>query len=147
MLWIFATLAVLAGALVPIQAGANATLRNAVGSPIFAAIVNFTIGGLLLLLYALGSRMEWPTGAMLGKIPLWCFVGGAVGACWVLAGVLFAHRLGAAAFVACIIVGQLTASVALDHFGWIGFQQHAVNGMRVLGVGLLGLGAYLIRTH
>ena len=147
MIWIFAALAVLVGALIPVQAGANASLKNAVNNPIFAAIVNFVVGVSLLTAYGLVSRMDWPPVGALTKIPWWCFVGGAMGACLVLSGVLFAHRLGAASFMACIIVGQLTSSVVLDHFGWIGFQQHSVNFTRLLGIGLLGIGAYIIRTH
>lgn len=70
-----------------------------------------------------------------------------MGACLVLSGVLFSHRLGAASFMACIIVGQLTSSVVLDHFGWVGFQQHSVSATRLAGIVLLGLGAYLIRVY
>ena len=147
MIWIFALLAVLAGALIPLQAGLNASLRSAVGNPIFAALTNFTVGLTLLLSYAFGSRMDWPSVAQLTKVPWWNFVGGAMGACLVMSGVLFSHRLGAAAFVACIIVGQLSSSVVIDHFGVVGFQQHSVNGMRLLGILLLAAGAYLIRTH
>ncbi len=50
-----------------------------------------------------------------------------MGALLVLSGVTLAHRLGAATFAACIIVGQLTASVIVDHFGWVGFQQHSIS--------------------
>ena len=145
MIWLFAALAVLAGALIPLQAGVNASLRAAVANPIFAAVVNFTVGGALIVAYAFASRMDWPSGAVLARVPWWCFVGGAMGACLVLSGVLFSHRLGAASFMACIIVGQLTSSLVLDHFGWVGFQQHAVTWPRLAGIGFLALGAYLVR--
>lgn len=147
MLWIFAALAVLVGALIPIQAGVNASLRAYVGHPLFAALTNFTVGGLILLLCLAIGRLSPPSIGEIAKAPWWCWIGGAMGATLVLAGVLFSHRLGAATFIACIILGQLSASVVLDHFGWAGFQAHPVNSWRLVGIGFLALGAFLIRTH
>jgi len=147
MVWILILVAVFAGSLIPVQAGINASLRTAVSSPIFAALTNFTVGGLLLAAYLLVSRAELPPLHVLQKAPWWCWLGGAMGAFLVMTGVLTAHRLGAATFIACIIVGQLSASVVLDHFGWVGYAEHPVSLARVAGVGLLAAGAYLIRTH
>ena len=47
-------------------------------------------------------------------------------------------------FAACIILGQLTASVVVDHFGWVGFPQHSVSLQRLAGLGLLAIGLVLI---
>jgi len=47
--------------------------------------------------------------------------------------------------VALIVAGQMTASVVLDHFGWLGYQLHPLSGMRILGVCLLVGGVVLIR--
>jgi transporter family-2 protein len=147
MTWLLILAVVAAGALIPLQAGINASLRGALNSPIYAAVTNFTVGGLLLAGYALLSRTALPTFAEAARAPWWNWVGGTMGACLVLTGVLLSHRLGAATFVACIILGQLTSSVLLDHFGLAGFSQHAVSPMRVLGLGLLAAGVYVIRTH
>lgn len=147
MLWIFAALAVLVGGLIPVQAGVNASLRPYVGHPLFAALTNFTVGGTILVVSILALRLPAPPLGEMGRAPWWCWVGGVMGAALVVSGVLFSHRLGAATFIACIILGQLSASVVVDHFGWVGFQAHPVNFWRLLGVGLLALGALLIRTH
>lgn len=147
MTWLLILVAVAAGALIPLQAGINASLRSALQSPIYAAVTNFTVGGLLLACYALLSRTPLPAVSEAAKAPWWTWVGGAMGACLVLTGVLLSHRLGAATFVACIIMGQLTSSVLLDHYGLVGFSQHAVSPMRVLGLALLAAGVYVIRTH
>ena len=69
-----------------------------------------------------------------------------MGACLVLSGIFLSHRLGASTFIACIILGQLTASVVCDHFGLVGYQVHHVNLQRILGIGLLAGGVALIRT-
>ena len=56
--------ALLAGALLPMQAAINAQLRYAVGSPVLAALISFSVGTLSLLVYALVVRAlklhRWP---------------------------------------------------------------------------------------
>ncbi len=147
MIWILALLAVIVGSLLPFQAGINASLRFALNSPVLAAITNFTVGGSLVVAYALASRTPLPSVSQLARVPAWCWLGGVMGACLVFAGVLLSHRLGAATFTACIILGQLTASVVVDHFGWVGYAQHAVSGPRIVGLLMLLGGAFLIRQY
>lgn len=146
MVLLFAALATLAGSLIPLQAGINATLRQQLGNPLAAAIVNFLVGLSLLFVFAGATRMGLPGLAQVAKTPWWCWLGGLMGASLVLAGVFLSHRLGAAAFVACFILGQLTSSVVVDHFGLAGYTAHAANLQKLGGVGLLALGAWLIRT-
>ena len=147
MTWLLILAVIATGALIPLQAGINASLRAALDSPIFATIVNFTVGGVLLVAYALASRAPVPALAEAARAPWWTWVGGSMGALLVLTGVLASHRLGAATFIACTILGQMAGSVVLDHFGWVGYEPHPVNGMRLLGLALLGAGVYVIRTH
>lgn len=147
MTWLLIPFVVFAGSLIPLQAGVNASLRHYLSSPILAAVTNFSVGGLVLATYLVVSREPAPTWATLAKVPWWCWAGGAMGATLVMTGVLASHRLGAGTFIACIILGQLSASVALDHFGLVGYAQHAANPMRLVGIGLLVGGVYLIRTN
>ena len=43
------------------------------------------------------------------------------------------------------ITGQMLASVAFDHFGWLGLAQRPVDVPRLIGVALLIGGVVLIR--
>jgi transporter family-2 protein len=138
--------AALAGALVPIQAGVNASLRNFLPHPVFAAMTNFLVGLTLLTISALAMRATPPSMQVLAKVPWWCWIGGSMGAALVLSGIFLSHRLGASTFVACVILGQLTASVACDHFGLVGFPVHHVSLQRVIGLAVLAGGVVLIRT-
>jgi transporter family-2 protein len=143
---LFVILAALAGTLVPVQAGINASLRNFLPHPIFAAITNFLVGLTILGLAAVAMQTSPPSFEGVSKVPWWCWLGGSMGACLVLSGIVLSHRLGASTFVACIILGQLTASVICDHFGLLGFAVHHANLQRILGIGLLAGGVVLIRT-
>ena len=141
----FVLLAVGVGFLLPVQAGVNASLRLALGNPILAAITNFTVGLSLLLGYAAATQVRLPAALHLATVPWWHWFGGLMGALLVLAGIVLSYRLGATMFATCIILGQMTASVIVDHFGWIGFPQHAVSLQRVAGITLLAAGVLLVQ--
>jgi transporter family-2 protein len=54
-----------------------------------------------------------------------------------------APRLGAATLTMLVVAGQLAMSLALDHFGLVGFAQRPINLTRVAGVALVIAGALL----
>lgn len=140
----YVLLAVAAGVLLPIQVGVNSTLRQGIGSPIVAALISFAVGTACLLAYALATRVAWPTTQMLAKLPVWAWLGGALGAYFVATTILVAPKLGAANLVCLTIAAQLVASLLLDHYGLIGFAQHGINAARVAGALLLIAGTVMI---
>lgn len=136
--------ALIAGSALPVQIGVNTSLRNWLGNPILASLASFIVGSICLLVYALVLRLPWPGTALIGRIPLWTWLGGALGAFYVAATVVLAPRLGAATMVSLFVAGQLLTSLLLDHFGLIGYAQHSINLYRVFGALLLVAGALLI---
>jgi transporter family-2 protein len=141
---IYILLALLAGTMLPVQAGVNAALRAQLGHPVLAGFASFTVGTLSLALYILAARLPWPT-TPLGSIPLWQWTGGILGAVYLSLVILLAPRLGTATSFGLIISGQLIASLLLDHFGWLGIPQHSINPMRLLGLTLMIAGVVLVR--
>ena len=138
-------LALLAGALLPVQTGINLQLRGAFGQPIVAALVSFVVGtvGLAILVAALRAPVPvadaWERGA-------WChWVGGLIGAVYIVAAIVLAPRLGAATLVAALVAGQMVASLLIDHYGWVGFAVHPVNPLRILGAALVVGGVVLVQ--
>ena len=146
MALIFLLLAVLAGSLIPLQSGVNASLRHFLPHPILAAVTNFVVGLTLLTIASAAMRAQLPTTAQIAKVPWWCWLGGSMGACLVLSGVFLSHRLGATTFFASVILGQVAASVVCDHFGLVGYPVHAASLQRITGLLLLGGGVWLVRT-
>src|SRR2546430_12562999 len=88
-----------------------------------------------------GSRGSLPT---LAGTPWWAWAGGALGAVYAVAAVLLARELGAAALMSLVVTGQLICSVVLDHFGWVGFTEHAAGMGRIVGWLLMLAGVFLI---
>lgn len=141
------SLTLLAGALSSMQPAFNGQLSGLLGSPLRAALVNFTAGALIMLsvvsIFAL--RAGWPSPDRIGQVPvhLW-IVGGALGAMFVTTATWATPKIGAGAFFAALYAGQLIMALALDHFGLLGLEQKPATLMRLLGVPLLLAGAWLI---
>ena len=147
MKWMYLIFAMAAGALVPLQAGINLRLRGSLGDPVWAAAVSFGVGTVALLVYLLATRTPVPTGAMASTAPAWAWTGGALGAVFVFATIVLAGQIGATSMLAWLLAGQLAASLALDHFGLVGYQVHAVSWPRIFGVCLLLAGALLVNKY
>ena len=144
-IWPFILLAFVAGFMLPTQAGINMQLNQWSQSVILAAMISFAVGTIGLFVYALILRIPWPTMSTITHHPWWIWTGGLLGAFLVASTVVLAPRLGAASMLSLIVAGQMTASLALDHFGWLGYQVQPVSGLRILGVVLLVSGVALIR--
>ena len=58
--------------------------------------------------------------------------------------IILAPKIGAANTLGLVVGGQMVLAIILDHFGLLGFAQHAVNMYRVAGTILLIAGVLLI---
>ena len=145
-IWGYLAFALAAGAMLPFQFGVNAQLSTWVGSPIRAAFISFVVGTLALLAVTIAVARHWPSAARLGSAPWWVWLGGLFGATYVLGSIVAAPRLGAVALVAVILAGQAIASVLVDHFGWVGFEEHPLTLGRIAGIALLAAGVTLVRV-
>lgn len=135
------------GAFMPLQAGINARLRVSLGEPLMASLVSFCVGSLAIVLYILASRTALPSLAAAASAPWWSWVGGMLGACFVVGSVLLAYKVGATALMAWSITGSLLASVLLDHLGLVGFTVREISWQRLAGVALLLSGAWLVNEY
>ncbi|MBK8980149.1 MAG: DMT family transporter [Planctomycetes bacterium] len=137
--------ALAAGAIVAIQPGINGALYRRLEHPIQAAVISFTVGWATLVAACLALGQRLPRPSMLASAPWWLWLGGGtVGACFVTTALIVAPRIGAAWWVALIVAGQMLASLALDHFGLLGFRQRPIDPRTLLGAGLVIAGVTLI---
>lgn len=136
-------LALAVGMGLTVQVGMNMAIARTVGTPLWASVANFAVGLVALVAAAavLGSR---PAPGTVGQVPLWAWFGGMLGAAYVASVTLLGPRIGAMTLVALVITGQLVASLAVDHFGLLGYPQIPVSGTRWLGAALLLAGALLV---
>jgi transporter family-2 protein len=142
--WWLIALALGVGAFAAVQAGANARLSEATKTPAAAGPLTAVVAVLAMLAVVAATRAPLPSREDLVSAPWWAWVGGLAGAAYVLVAILAARPLGAVALAGFVVCGQLVASVVLDHFGLVGFEHRPVNPARLLGVGLLLAGVYLV---
>lgn len=144
MNWLLMPVAVAAGSLMVIQAACNSALERAWDRPMTVAVISLSIGISVLVLvgFALG-QLGLPSGKA-GQAPWWAWLGGLCGAISLLSQPVAAPRLGAAIYVGLFVTASSIASVAADHFGWLGFEEHAAGLARILGCALMVTGIALI---
>jgi transporter family-2 protein len=143
----YVILALVGGAGVVVQVGVNSALRRYAGQPVWATLVSFIVGTGTIAVAFLATRQPWPGRALFVGAPWWIWVGGLLGASYVFSSVIAGPRLGAAAYLACVIVGQLLASILIDHFGWVGFPVHSASPGRIIGALLLLAGVGLVLRY
>ncbi|MCW5923922.1 MAG: DMT family transporter [Saprospiraceae bacterium] len=140
--WIL--IVILAGAMLPVQAGLNAKVGKALESPVHASFLSFVIGAVALVLYLLVTRQpaQWQQWR---EVPAVAWSAGVFGAVYVTITILAFPRLGAPLTFGLIVAGQLFVALLLDHFKILVAEQHPINFYRLLGVVLIVAGVVLIR--
>jgi bacterial/archaeal transporter family-2 protein len=143
----YLSIALVTGAAIAVQSLANSRLRIAIGTPVWAAIAQFVVGLVLLVVVAAMTRQPAPVMSGLWRMPLWAWIGGAVGALFIVVTIVLTPRLGTALTLATITVGQLLAALVLDHYGLLGAPTIRLSVPRLLGAACLLLGLVLMRLR
>jgi transporter family-2 protein len=138
-------LGLLAGSGIPVQASINSALRQHLGRPEWATLVNFGVGFLAMGAVLLAQRAPLPSAAQLARAPWWSWTGGMLGSFFVFATVVLTPRLGVAASLAVILAGQMVSALLLDRAGVLGLAIREVTPSRLAGVALLAAGVYLVQ--
>jgi len=139
----FVPLALLAGGLLAVQAGANNQLSKATGSPFAATTIQVVIAGVLLLIAAAATGTIFAFGG-LPSAPWWHAIGGIATAIYVASTILLFPRLGAVVTVGLFIAGQLLASLSLDTFGVLGVPRQPPEALVIIGTLAVFTGAAAI---
>lgn len=138
-------LAVAAGVSIVVQQVLNSNLRMTLNSAAWSGFMSYFVGVVCMALLALALRDPLPSAGVAARIPWWAWSGGLFGAIFIGLAILLVPQLGAATFIALLVTGQMLASVAFDHFGWLGLAQRPIDVPRLIGVALLIGGVVLIR--
>ena len=123
----------------------NANLRGVLNSAGWAAVVSYAVGLISVFAFALASGDPLPSLAVARGASWYLWTGGALGAFFIIMAIFLVPKLGAATFIALFVVGQMLASLVLDHFGLFGLEKHAASPVRLAGAALLIAGVVLIR--
>ena len=135
-------LAAAAGLAGAVQIAVQGRLNERIGSIEAVATASvigalLALGVLLIATRSLGGLGDAATG------PKWQLLGGVMSVFIILSITIAGPRIGVVATTACIIAAQFALAAVIDRYGWFGVEQVAFSWPRVVGIGLLVVGAAL----
>lgn len=78
------------------------------------------------------------------SLPWYMLGAGFLGVVLFLAISITLPKLGGTVMISLIIIGEMTAGLLVDHFGWFGVPVHPIDWTRLLGVAMLIGGGFLV---
>ncbi len=141
MTFIMIILAVIGGATLSIQAAINGQLGSKVGV-LKSAFLTFSVGALITAL--LIFFFEPKQAVTLLDVPKWQLLGAMFGVPYIVIMVLAVQRIGTAVATVAVIFGQLTMSMLIDNFGWLGNAAIPFSMSRLGAIVCLGIALFFI---
>jgi bacterial/archaeal transporter family-2 protein len=146
-MWIWIVVSAVGGMAIATQALINWRLSHSAGHPLLAAVISFAVGLLTLLAVVAVQPAATLRNQHLSTAPWWAFIGGTLGAFYIVMSIYLIPRIGAAALLSAVVMGQLVLSLLADHFGFFGIARHAVSIPRLVGTALVVVGVVLVRLY
>jgi transporter family-2 protein len=133
------------GCLIPLQAALNNSIRVTVESgAVFASLVNFLVGSVLLAILCVVTGEKWSSVVKLASIEPWQLAGGLLGAIFVFGTTMLAPRIGVAVMLGLVVAGQMVASLVFDRAGVLGMVERELTTARVAGAAIVLVGVLVI---
>ncbi len=130
-----------AGIGIPVLAALNAALGRVIGGPAAAATVLFVVAFLTALVVALATHPG--AFAQIPTAPKHLFLAGVLIAFYVLSITWIAPIIGVGNAVFFVLIGQMIAAAAIDHFGLFGAVTAPLTATRAGGIALMAVGVFL----
>lgn len=144
--FIFYILALLTGALIPIQAATNTVFSKAIGNTFVTGLVVFAMGLISMIIVMLATRTALPPTGKLSAAPVYSYLGGLIIAVYVVVITIITPRIGVGSAIGLIVTGQILCAVLIDHFGLLHVAVRPADMKRIAGVLLMIGGIYLVMS-
>jgi bacterial/archaeal transporter family-2 protein len=130
-------MALLAGALLPVQAAMNAQLAQSLQSVPLAALHSYLLGSLTLIGLLLSGLMPAPDWRAIRTAPRWSLLAGVIGVWYICSSTLVISSLGATLTLGLVVAGQAVAGLVMDHHGWLGVRRQRLGARGYAAMALL----------
>ena len=131
------------GVIIAVHLAMNARVGELLGSPRAGNSLFWLIGAVTgLIIWAAGG--EWVALQRAQTVPGGLWLAGVFGASLVLGVSYTMPRLGAGPTTIGLLAGQLIAGIVISHFGWLSPQAIPVSATKLVGVGAVAVGIYLV---
>lgn len=147
MTFFYYLIALVAGLLLPLQIAFNNKLSTYTLNPFTTSLISFTTGTIALMAYSLLNYNKFNNSLMLAiKAPWFAWLGGLLGAFYIISTIITSSKIGLATFLAIVIGGQLLMSLFIDHFGLFGTAVKLIDIKKVSGILFVLIGIWLIKS-
>ena len=135
------------GALFGLQTRVNGELAERAGSPLWAALVSFGSGLVVLLVVvaAVPRLRRAAARATRNRLPWWTYLGGLAGGTVVALSSLAVPRVGVATFTVGIVAGQAVGGLAVDRIGLGPGGPQPLSGWRIAGAAVAIVAVAILR--
>ena len=141
MLILMIVLSMIGGAALSIQAALNGRLGGNVG--VFkSAFLTFSVGAVVTALLIFFFEPSHTVTLM--DVPKWQLLGALCGVPYIVIMVVAVQRIGTSVATVAGIFGQLSMSVLIDHFGWLGNEAISLSVSRMADLDCLAIALYFI---
>lgn len=139
-----AALMFLSGIGIPLMATLNSGLGRQIESPYAATLILFGVGVVLsgVVMMAMGG---FPAAEKFRGIGPHFYLGAVFVVFYICAITWAGPKIGIGNAVFFVLLGQLIAAAAIDHYGLWGAVHSAITPKRMLGIAVMALGVYLAR--
>jgi transporter family-2 protein len=135
-----------AGLGIPTMAALNGGLGARLQSPALASVILFFAALLVAVPYLLITQ-GIPKTIYSASIP-WYFYGGGLFVMFYIVTITWvAPHFGLSNAVAFVLLGQLVAMSAIDHFGLFGVLKNALSTQRCMGLLLMAVGVFMVLSR
>ena len=140
-----AVLMFLTGIGIPVMAALNAGLGKQLDSPVAATFVFCVVAVLAAVAAMLMTGVPAASRFTLEQPQV--YLAALFFVFYLLAITWAAPRIGLGNAVFFVLLGQLVAAAAIDHFGWLGAIQSSLTIRRLVGLLVMAIGIYLARKQ
>jgi len=140
--------AVLAGMMMAVQTAINGHLGTILKSPVHASLISFTVGLLCLIIMNLVLKTKVSNLKLAlhaGIHYWWIWVGGFIGALYVLCSSWLVPVLGTGQVVVLALFGQLVISALIEHFGSFESDINKITRSKTFGLVIMFFGVLVIK--
>jgi len=138
-------ISITAGMAIALQSAMSGQLSSIIKSPLWASFMIYSSSTLVMTIYLLFSKTNFPSFYSIKSVPGHLWILGAVLSVSALTMVYWQMpKIGVARVMSGVLTGQLIISIVASHYGWFNLPVTTLTISRTIGVTFMFVGVFLI---
>ncbi|MBA9088437.1 transporter family-2 protein [Fontibacillus solani] len=125
---VYFIIAIVTGAFLSLEGALYGKLGERVGE-LEANFYNFFMGAIISLIFLIFFGKGKISA--LSQFPKWNLIGGVLGVTYLVVIVIGIPLVGVGIAMITVVIGQMFASILIDHFGWFGIDKKEIGRKRI----------------